>query len=61
MSRTKLLGTIEVTINDVIKRLSKLEGLEKTALYMEYKEWIDSINSYDKHYDVLFLKKLDGY
>jgi len=59
MSKTTLLGSVEVTINDALKRLSKLDGLDKKALKSEFREWINAIDSYDKNYDVLFINKIN--
>ena len=58
MSNIRLLGSVELTINDALKRLSKLEGLDKQSLECEFKEWIDAIDSEDKTYDVLFINKI---
>ena len=35
-----LKRTLEVTMNDALKRLMELDGLEKKALKEEYNEWI---------------------
>ena len=59
MSRTNLLGSCEVTINYALKRLSKLEGLNKQALESEFKEWINTIESGNKNYDVLYINKIN--
>ena len=32
---------VEVMLNGSLKRLDKLEGLNREALYDEYKEWLD--------------------
>tara|TARA_B100000700_G_C14777223_1_gene729555 strand:- start:558 stop:737 length:180 start_codon:yes stop_codon:yes gene_type:complete len=58
MSRTSLVGSCSVIINNAIKRLSKLEGKNKKALEYEFKEWIDAIESDNKNYDVLYLNKI---
>tara|TARA_Y100001968_G_C19353926_1_gene716189 strand:- start:254 stop:430 length:177 start_codon:yes stop_codon:yes gene_type:complete len=58
VSKTNLLGSCEVTINTTLKRLSVLEGENKKALESEFKEWLEAINSDDKNYDVLYLKKI---
>ena len=60
MSTTRLISSVEVTINETLRRLSKLDGLDKKSLQLEFKEWIDAIDSYDKNYDVLFINKLEN-
>ena len=37
-----LKRTLEVTMNDALKRLMELDGLDKKALKEEYKEWIQA-------------------
>ena len=59
MSKSSLIGTCEVTINSVLKRLSILEGQNRKAVEGEFREWIDAIESHEKNYDVLFVNKLD--
>ena len=59
MSKTSLIGSCEVTINSVLYRLSKLEGQNKNALESEFREWINAIESDDKNYDVLYIKKIN--
>ena len=58
MTNKSLIGSCEVTINTALKRLSKLSGKNKSALYSEFREWIDAIESKDGNYDVLYLKKI---
>tara|TARA_B100000579_G_scaffold77448_1_gene60036 strand:- start:195 stop:374 length:180 start_codon:yes stop_codon:yes gene_type:complete len=58
MSRTRLLGSVEVTINNALKRLAKLNGEDKSSLKNEFREWIDAIDSDEKIYDVLYINKL---
>tara|TARA_Y100001968_G_scaffold323461_1_gene361181 strand:+ start:110 stop:292 length:183 start_codon:yes stop_codon:yes gene_type:complete len=58
MSKTTLLKSCEITISTALKRLTKLEGLNKRALEGEFKEWISAINSDSKYYDILYLIKL---
>ncbi len=58
MSKTRLLGSCEVTINSTLKRLSRLEGHDKKALESEFREWINAIESNNKSYDVLYLNKI---
>ena len=58
MSKTNILGSFEVTINSALKRISKLGGKDKQALQIEFKEWINAIESIEKNYDVLYLNKI---
>ena len=37
-----LKRTLEVTMNDAVKRLKELDELDKKALKEEYKEWIEA-------------------
>ena len=37
-----LKRTLELTMNDALKRLKELNGLDKKALKEEYKEWIQA-------------------
>tara|TARA_Y100001968_G_scaffold260658_1_gene248293 strand:+ start:194 stop:346 length:153 start_codon:yes stop_codon:yes gene_type:complete len=37
-----LKRTLEVTMNDAVKRIMELDGLDKKALNDEYKEWIQA-------------------
>ena len=59
MSKSNVLGSCEVTINTILKRLSKLEGKNKLALESEYREWLCAIENFDKNYDVLYLHKIN--
>tara|TARA_Y100001968_G_C19238444_1_gene658160 strand:+ start:419 stop:604 length:186 start_codon:yes stop_codon:yes gene_type:complete len=58
MSKTRLISSVEVTINETIKRLSKLEGKDKDSLNNEFREWIDAIDGDKRNYDVLFINKI---
>ena len=58
MSKTNLLGSCEVTINSVLRRLSKLDGKNKQALESEFREWIIAIEGDNKNYDVLYTNKI---
>ena len=58
MTKKNLLVSCEDTINSVLKRLSKLDGKNKKALECEFREWISSIESDDKNYDVLYINKI---
>ena len=59
MSKISIIGSCEVTINSALKRISKLEDKNQRALQSEFREWINAIDSNNKNYDVLFLKKID--
>ncbi len=59
MSKTNLIGSCEVTINTVLKRLSKLEGSDKKALQSEFREWLSAIETTNKDYDVLYINKIN--
>ena len=58
MPNSSLIGRCEVTINYALKRLSVLEGKNKKAFENEFKEWIETIESDCKNYDVLFINKI---
>ena len=58
MSKANIIGSCEVTINSALKRISKLEGKDKQALQSEFKEWINSIESIEKNYEVLYINKI---
>jgi len=58
MSKTSLLSSCEVTINSALERMSKLEGKNRKALENEFREWINSIESDNKNYDVLYINKI---
>lgn len=59
MSKDRLVISIEVIINESLKRLSKFEGNEKISLYNEFREWINAIESDEKAYDVLYINKIN--
>ena len=58
MSNTNLIGSCEVALNFVLKRLSKLDGKNKKALEGEFREWINSIGKDSISYNILYLKKI---
>ena len=37
-----LKRALEVTMNDAVKRINELDGLNEKALREEYKEWIEA-------------------
>ena len=59
MTKTTLLSSCEVTINNALRRLSKLEGQDKKALENEFREWINAIECDSKKYDVLYINKIN--
>ena len=58
MTNSSLIGSCEVTINYVLKRISVLDGKNKKAFENEFKEWIEAIESDYKNYDILFINKI---
>ena len=50
--------TLEVTLNDTLIRLNKLEGLDKKALREEYKEWINALEDSNTQPHVLYANQL---
>ncbi len=59
MSKPRLLGSCEVTINNALKRISQLDGQNKKALESEFREWICAIENENKNYDVLYINKIN--
>ena len=59
MSKSRLVGSCEVTINCALKRLSKLDGKNHEALKSEFREWINAIESQYKNYEILYLNKIN--
>ena len=59
MTRSRLVGSCEHTINYALKRLSKLEGKNQEAFENEFKEWINSISSDFKNYEILYINKIN--
>ena len=60
MSKTSLIGSCEVTINSALIRLSRLKGKDQEALKSEFKEWISAIESDDKNYEILYVRKIES-
>ena len=58
MSKIRLIGSCEIAINTMLRRLSKLDGKNKLALESEFREWICAIESSDRNYDILYMKKI---
>ena len=59
ISQNKILSSVEITINEALKRLSKISGLEKLSIENEFKEWIDVLQNDEKTYDVLYINKIE--
>ncbi len=59
MPKDRLLISIEVIINESLKRLSNLEGKDKISLYNEFREWINAIECDEKGYDILYINKIN--
>ena len=49
-----LKRSLEVTMNDAVKRLKELDGLDKKALKEEYKEWIQASEGEKEQPHVLY-------
>ena len=58
-STISLKRTLEVTMNDTVKRLEELDGLDKKALREEYKEWIEASNSKRSQPHVLYANQIN--
>ena len=54
-----LKKTLEVKMNDAVKRINKLDGLNKKALREEYKEWIDASEGSKDHPHVLYANQIN--
>ena len=54
-----LKRTLEVTMNDALKRLKELDGLDKKALKEEYKEWIQASEGSKKQPHVLYVDQIN--
>ena len=39
--QSRVIQAVEVMINESLSRLSTLKGMNREALYDEYKEWLD--------------------
>ena len=53
-----LKRTLEVTMNDALKRLMELDGLDKKALKEEYKEWIQASEGSKDQPHVLYANQI---
>ena len=54
-----LKRTLEVTMNDAVKRLMELDGLDKKALKEEYKEWIQASEEGKDQPHVLYANRIN--
>ena len=54
-----LKRTLEVTMNDAVKRLEELNGLDKKALKEEYKEWIQASQGGKEQPQVLYANQIN--
>ena len=54
-----LKRTLEVTMNDAVKRLEELDGLDKKALIEEYKEWIQATEGNKDQPHVLYANQIN--
>tara|TARA_Y100001968_G_C18907042_1_gene503459 strand:+ start:293 stop:484 length:192 start_codon:yes stop_codon:yes gene_type:complete len=50
-----LKRSLEVTMNDALKRLEKLSELDEKALNDEYREWIEASEGEMDHPQVLYI------
>ena len=54
-----LKRTLEVTMNDTVKRINELDGLNKKALREEYKEWIEASEGSKDQPHVLYANQIN--
>ena len=54
-----LKKTLEVTMNDTVKRINQLDGLNKKALRQEYKEWIEASEGSKDQPHVLYANQIN--
>ena len=54
-----LKRTLEVTMNDAVKRINELDGLNKKALREEYKEWIEASEGSKDQPHVLYANQIN--
>ena len=54
-----LKRTLEVTMNDAVKRMKKLDGLNEKALREEYKEWIEASEGSKDQPHVLYANQIN--
>jgi len=54
-----LKKTLNVTMNDTLKRLNEVDELDKKALNEEYKEWIFAAEGSKDHPHVLYANQIN--
>ena len=54
-----LKRALEVTMNDAVKRINKLDGLNEKALREEYKEWIEASEGSKDQPHVLYANQIN--
>ena len=54
-----LKRTLEVTMNDAVKRINELDGLNEQALREEYKEWIEASEGSKDQPHVLYANQIN--
>ena len=54
-----LKRTLEVTMNDALKRLNELDGLDNKALREEYREWIEASEGSKDQPHVLYANQIN--
>jgi hypothetical protein len=54
-----LKRALEVTMNDAVKRINELDGLNEKALRDEYKEWIEASEGSKDQPHVLYANQIN--
>ena len=54
-----LKRALEVTMNDALKRINELDGLNEKALREEYKEWIEASEGSKEQPHVLYANQIN--
>jgi len=54
-----LKRTLEVTMNDAVKRINELDGLNEKAIREEYKEWLEASESSKTQPHVLYANQIN--
>ena len=54
-----LKRTLKVTMNDAVKRINELDGLNEKALREEYKEWIEASEGSKDQPHVLYANQIN--
>ena len=54
-----LKKALEVTMNDAVKRINELDGLNEKALREEYKEWIEASEGSKDQPHVLYANQIN--